>query len=206
MYRTGTWLSARTREKESKKEKEYSRAALTTRWAQNCRTDRPYYCIEHITFGAGGTKLRHCFVPSIIHLPWLGGPTGGELGAGTIGKSAVETGKPMPHGVHPTVRKGKTIEAFDSIVLDDAEHEPTTRWSRLQELPSLLFFPSWSRAGFTRLLSIGRLIVFVWRNILWCGVCNKEQPPSIFWFEGESVDRNVETYRISGEREGKLWF
>lgn len=51
--------------------------ARATRCAQNWRTDSHYCCIEHITFETRGTKLRHCFVPSIIHLLWLRGPVGG---------------------------------------------------------------------------------------------------------------------------------
>lgn len=43
--------------------------------AQNWRMDRRALCVEHILRArAHRTKLRHCFVPSIIHLPRLGGP------------------------------------------------------------------------------------------------------------------------------------
>lgn len=45
-----------------------------TRDVQNWRMDRRALCVEHILrAGARRTKLRHCFVPSIIHLPRLGG-------------------------------------------------------------------------------------------------------------------------------------
>lgn len=46
----------------------------TTRDVQNWRMDRRALCVEHILrTGARRTMLRHCFVPSIIHLPRLGG-------------------------------------------------------------------------------------------------------------------------------------
>lgn len=56
--------------------------------AQNWRTDRRALCAEHILRArARRTKLRHCFVPSIIHLPQLEGAPGARYGGGgTIGK------------------------------------------------------------------------------------------------------------------------
>ena len=42
-----------------------------------------------------------------LAVTWRTGRVGGELGAATIGKSAAETGKPMPHGVRSTREERK---------------------------------------------------------------------------------------------------
>lgn len=78
-----------------------------TRDAQNWRMDRRALCVEHILrAGAYRTKLRHCFVPSIIHLPWLGGPGRTARGRHNWKKAPKNPGNPLvPPGRPPFARK-----------------------------------------------------------------------------------------------------
>lgn len=81
--------------------------AGATRDAQNWRMDRRALCVEHILLvGAYRTKLCHCFVPSIIHLPRLGGLGRTARGRHNWKKARRNSGNQNAHP--PWGRKGKT--------------------------------------------------------------------------------------------------
>lgn len=126
----------------------------------NGRTYVRTYCARNTYYAKAGvwrTKLRHCFVPSIIHLPRLGGPRLGRTVRGWHNwkKAPGKPGRPSPSSVATKKRQDKSAGFWGQPRFRIALLLESIARRLLSDLQSVVTLDVSSRGGLKRLVIPG---------------------------------------------------